>query len=131
MGNPGGNADSQHSTGGRFGLNMMSAVSAQGEFRFMVIGGRAGATRFVEFIRRLVYGSEHKIFLIVDGHRTHKASKVRKSIESKSMKERFRLFFLSPYSPDLNPDERVWNDLKNGTVGREAIINPNQLHSVL
>jgi hypothetical protein len=28
------------------------------------------------------------------------------------------LFFLPPYSPDLNPDELVWNHLKTHTVGR-------------
>jgi transposase len=116
------------STGARFGLNMISAVSAQGEFRFMVIRGRVGATRFIEFIKRLVHGSDRKIFLIVDGHPSHKARKVTNFIESKPIKKRFRLFFLPPYSPELNPDERVWNDLKNGAVGRQAIASPDQLH---
>lgn len=116
------------STGARFGLNMISAVSAQGEFRFMVIRGRVGATRFIEFIKRLVHGSDRKIFLIVDGHPSHKARKVSNFIESKPIKNRFRLFFLPPYSPELNPDERVWNDLKNGAVGRHALTGPDQLH---
>jgi len=116
------------STGARFGLNMISAVSAQGEFRFMVIRGRVGATSFIEFIKRLLHGSDRKIFLIVDGHPSHKARAVARFIESKPIKERFRLFFLPPYSPELNPDERVWNDLKNGTIGRKAIANPKQLH---
>lgn len=116
------------STGARFGLNMISAVSAQGEFRFMVIRGRVGAARFIEFIKRLVHGSDRKIFLIVDGHPSHKARKVADFIESKPMKNRFRLFFLPPYSPELNPDERVWNDLKNGAIGKQAIIDPKQLH---
>jgi transposase len=116
------------STGARFGLNMISAVSAHGEFRFMVIRGRVGATRFIEFIKRLLHGSDRKIFLIVDGHPSHKARTVTKFIESKPIRKRFRLFFLPPYSPELNPDERVWNDLKNGAIGRKAIANPNQLH---
>lgn len=116
------------STGARFGLNMISAVSAQGEFRFMVIRGRVGSTQFIEFIKRLVHGSDRKIFLIVDGHPSHKARKVTTYIESKPIKERFRLFFLPPYSPELNPDERVWNDLKNNAIGRSAIATPEQLH---
>lgn len=116
------------STGARFGLNMISAVSAQGEFRFMVIRGRVGAARFIEFIKRLVHGSDRKIFLIVDGHPSHKARKVINFIESVPMKKRFRLFYLPPYSPELNPDERVWNDLKNGAIGKQAITNPKQLH---
>ncbi len=119
------------STGARFGLNMISAVSAQGEFRFMVIKGRVGATRFIEFIKRLLHGSARKIFLIVDGHPSHKARKVTQFIESRPIKKRFRLFFLPPYSPELNPDERVWNDLKNGSIGRKAIVNSDQLHGAV
>ncbi len=45
------------STGARFGLNIISAVSAQGEFRFMVVKGRIGAPRFIEFIKRLIHGT--------------------------------------------------------------------------
>ncbi len=114
------------STGARFGLNMISAVSAQGEFRFMVVRGRVGAAFFVEFIKRLVHGSDRMIFLIVDGHPSHRARKVTKFIET--IKDRFRLFYLPPYSPELNPDERVWNDLKNNAIGRHAITSPEQLH---
>jgi transposase len=114
------------STGARFGLSLISAVSAQGEFRFMTIKGRVGATRFIEFIKRLLHNVPRMVFLIVDGHPAHKAKSVRRFAES--VKDRFRLFFLPPYSPELNPDERVWNDLKNNALGRQSITAPKQLH---
>jgi len=69
------------------------------------------------------------IFLIVDGHPAHKAKSVKKFIESKDIKKRFRLFFLPPYSPEFNPDERVWNDLKNNGIGRKVITSPERMHS--
>jgi len=117
------------STGARFGLNLISAVSAQGEFRFMTVRGRVGAARFIEFIKRLLNGVERKVFLIVDGHPAHKAKMVTRFIET--LKERFQLFFLPPYSPELNPDERVWNDLKNNAIGRQSINSPDQLHGAV
>jgi len=117
------------STGARFGLNMISAVSAQGEFRFMVVKGRVASAQFIEFIKRLIQGTKRMIFLIVDGHPSHKSRKVANYI--KTIKKRFRLFFLPPYSPELNPDERVWNDLKNNGVGRQAISSPEQLHGAV
>jgi transposase len=117
------------STGARFGLNMISAVSAQGEFRFMTVRGRVAASQFIEFIKRLIHGVERMVFLIVDGHPAHKAKRVTRFIET--IKDRFRLFFLPPYSPELNPDERVWNDLKNNAVGRQAITSPDQLHGAV
>jgi transposase len=113
------------STGARFGLNLISAVSSQGEFRFMTVKGRVGAAQFIEFIKRLLHGIDRMVFLIVDGHPTHKAKSVTRFV--RSMKDRFRLFFLPPYSPELNPDEGVWNDLKNNAIGRHCITSPNQL----
>ena len=116
-------------TGARFGLNLISAVSAQGEFRFMTIRGRVGADQFIEFIKRLIHGVERMVFLIVDGHPAHKAKKVSRFVDS--IKDRFRLFFLPPYSPELNPDERVWNDLKNNGIGKQLITSPKQLHKAV
>ena len=117
------------STGARFGLNLISAVSAQGEFRFMTVKGRVGATQFIDFIKRLLHNTTRMVFLFVDGHPAHKAKMVQRFAES--VKDRFRLFFLPPYSPELNPDERVWNDLKNNTVGRQSITSPDQLKGAI
>ena len=117
------------STGARFGLNLISAVSSQGEFRFMTIRGRFGSAQFIEFIKRLVHGVDRMVFLIVDGHPAHKAKKVGRFVDS--IKDRFRLFFLPPYSPELNPDERVWNDLKNNGVGKQVITKPEQLNTAV
>lgn len=118
-------------TGARFSLNIISAVSAQGEFRFMTVKGRIGAPQFIEFIKRLLQGVDHMIFLIVDGHPAHKAKSVARFIETEEMKKRFRLFFLPPYSPELNPDERVWNDLKNNSIGKQAITTPDAMRGAV
>ena len=42
------------------------------------------------------------------------------------MEGNLRLFFLPPYSPELNPDELVWNDLK-GKMGRTASKDKDDL----
>jgi transposase len=81
-------------TGARFGLNMISAVSAQGEFRFMIVKGKVKAAQFIDFIKRLLHGVPQRIFLIVDGHPVQKAKKVSRFIET--VKARFRMFLLPP-----------------------------------
>lgn len=113
------------STGSRFGLNIMSAVAAQGEFRFMTVKGKVGAPQFIEFMKRLLHGMSRMVFLIVDNHPVHRAKSVKTFAES--VKDRFRLFYLPSYSPELNPDERVWNDLKNNAIGKHSITCPEQL----
>ena len=34
---------------------------------------------------------------------------------------RLKLFFLPPYSPELNPDEWVWKNIKNDKIGRAGV----------
>lgn len=103
-------------TGARFGFNMISAVSARGMLRFMVVEGTVNAGTFIEFCKRLLQGAAQPVFLIVDGHPSHKAKKVSQWIESQ--KGKIRLFLLPGYSPDLNPDELVWNGVKNHALGK-------------
>ena len=98
-------------TGARFGLNMISAVNPQGAFRFMVVEGSVTAVVFRDFLSRLLAGMDRKIFLIVDGHPTHKAKLVRQFVDAN--KDRIELYLLPPYSPELNPDEQVWANVKS------------------
>ncbi|HAR97201.1 MAG TPA: IS630 family transposase [Deltaproteobacteria bacterium] len=113
------------STGSRFGLNIISAVASQGEFRFMTVKGKVGAPQFIEFIKRLLHGMSRMVFLIVDNHPASRAKRVKAFADT--VKDRFRLFYLPSYSPELNPDERVWNDLKNNAVGKQCITGVDQL----
>ena len=117
------------STGARFSLNLVSAVSPRGDMRFMTVEGRMNADKFIEFLKRLINGATHPVFLIVDGHPTHRAVKVKKFVAS--TEGRLRLFFLPPYSPELNPDESVWNYVKNHQIGKATITGPDQFKALV
>ena len=116
-------------TGARFGLNVISAVNRRGALRFMCVEGKVNADVFIEFMGRLAESAGHPVYLVVDGHPTHKAAKTRKVVES--TKGRLKLFFLPGYSPDLNPDELVWNNLKSQGTGKRAITGPDQLKKLV
>ncbi|MDH3210247.1 MAG: IS630 family transposase [Burkholderiaceae bacterium] len=111
-------------TGARFGFNMLSAVNAQGHFRFMTVEGTVTASVFRDFLKRLITGVERKVFLIVDGHPTHKAKLVKQFLADN--KDRIELFFLPPYSPELNPDELVWNNVK-ARVAKMAVMTKEEM----
>ena len=59
------------------------------------------------------------VTLILDGSSVHKSKSVKTYVDS--LKGKLKLYFLPPYSPDLNPDELVWNHLKNHGVNRSKI----------
>ena len=113
------------STSTRFSVNMISAITAKGFMRFIAIEGRLNADKFIEFLERLIYSAERPIYLIVDMHPTHEASKVKKFVDSTN--GRLKLFHLPPYSPELNPDELLWNHVKNHRIGRKQIKVPDDL----
>ena len=116
-------------TGQRFGLNLISAISPRGDFRFMTVDGRMNAEKFIEFLKRLIHNAPRPVFLIVDRHPAHRAKKVLKFV--RSTEGRLQLFFLPPYAPDLNADEHVWNHLKNHGVGKRAIRSREQFRNVV
>ena len=112
-------------TGQRFGINMLSAISGRGHLRFMVTDKRLNASLFCDFLKRLVSGSESPIFLIVDNHPVHRSVKVKQYVAS--LEGKLRLFHLPPYSPELNPDELVWNNLKAHAIGRRCVESRAEL----
>ena len=107
------------STGTRFGLSLISAITSKGHMRFMTVEGGVDSEVFIKFLKRLLVGAKRKIFLIVDNGASHKSKKTKEFVESQ--KDKLELFYLPPYSPELNPDELVWNHLKTHTTGRSTV----------
>ena len=103
-------------TGRRFGCNMISAITNKGKLGFMVFKTRFNTPVFIEFLGRLIRHAEKKVFLIVDRHPVHLSSAVRRWIEARQ--KSLRLFFLPPFSPELNPDEILNQDVKTNSLGR-------------
>jgi len=113
---PKGRTPTTSGTGNRFSANVLSAITNRGHLAFMVFTSRFTARVFISFLRRLVRQTGRKVFLIVDGHPVHRSRAVREYVARHAM--RIELFFLPSYSPDLNPDEMLNQDLKSNAVGR-------------
>jgi transposase len=112
-------------TGKRHSVNLISAVTPTGTLRFAVIDGTLNGPMFVEFCRRLLHDTPGPVFLILDGHPVHRSAVVTRFAASTG--GRLRLFFLPPYSPQLNPDEWVWKNVKHDRVGRAGIRDAGDL----
>ena len=99
-------------------INMISSVTNQGKVRFMFYKSTLNVSVFLSFLKRLIRDAKgRKVYLIVDNLRVHHAHKVRDWVEANE--DLIELHYLPSYSPDLNPDEYLNNDLKNG-VGKRA-----------
>ncbi len=111
----------------RITLNMISTITNQGKVRFMTYEGTMNAQRFIVFMRRLIKGSVKKIYLILDNLKVHH-SKLVKAWEEKNI-DKIELFYLPSYSPEINPDEYLNNDLKSGIGLKQTPKNHKQMKS--
>ena len=120
-------------TGARFGLNMISAISAKGALRFSVLSGTLTGARFIAFLQRLISDAQRAgtgpVFCIVDNHPAHRAKAVDRFVDSTD--GALRLYRLPAYSPQLNPDEWMWKNVKHDGVAPAAPKGPEQMKAVV
>ena len=112
-------------TGQRFGCNMISVITNRGQLSFMIFRKHFSAEVLLNFLRRLLRQGPKRLFLILDRHPVHVSVKVKKWVKKKE--DRLRLFFLPGYSPELNPDEKLNQDVKSNSVGRRRAHNQGEL----
>ncbi len=117
-----------HGTGDRDSVNMISAISAQGKLHFQLLDNQnVNSKIFIEFCEKLLHDIDGKIYLIVDGHGSHKSKETQAFV--KSTDGRLKLFLLPPYSPELNPDEWVWKNVKYDRIGRMAARTRDEMRA--
>ena len=104
-------------TGQRFRCNVLSTLTNRGQLAFMVFRETFTDRVYLRFLRRLLRHTRRGIVLIVDRHPVHRAQRVQRWLEVH--RERIRMFFLPGYSPDLNPDEFLNQDVKTNALGRQ------------
>jgi transposase len=101
-------------SGGRFGLSVISGITPRGDMKFSFIEGRMNSKRFIQFLKQLQGDSSQPIIVIVDNAKYHHSKETQSFITSQKGigKGEITMAFLPAYSPELNPDEQVWNHAK-------------------
>jgi transposase len=112
-------------SGKRFKINMISSLTNRGTLEFMVYRTGFNTEVFILFMKQLIKHSRQKIFLIVDRHPAHKTKRVEQWLEEN--KEKISLYYLPAYSPELNPDELVNQDIKTNIIGKKRPHNVEQM----
>jgi transposase len=98
-------------TGNRATVAAMSAISPKGRLVFRLHQKRITSVEVVEFLEQLLWMHQRRhVVVVMDQARPHTSQVTRSFIASQP---RLHVFYLPPYSPDWNPDEKVWNHLKN------------------
>lgn len=91
-------------------INMISAITNHGTCRFMCYEENMTQKLFIDFMERLVKDADRKVLFIVDNLKVHHGKIVKEWLDSH--KDDIELFYTSPYSPEVNPDEYLNHNLK-------------------
>lgn len=91
-------------------INLISAISNDGLLRFTTYRGSMNGALFLVFLKQLLRGSTRKIYLIVDRLKAHDTAEVRRWLVAHQ--DRIEVVPLPTYSPELNADEYLNNDMK-------------------
>ena len=97
---------------------MISALRVDGviEDATMLLDGPMNAATFLRWVERCLAPSlKPGDVVVMDNLGSHKASGVEEAIECVGA----RVWYLPPYSPDLNPIEKLWSTIKSW-LGRAA-----------
>ena len=98
-------------TGKRGGVSAMSAISGRGHLLFRLLDKRIASAEVIEFLRQMLkHHPRRHLVVVMDQAPPHTSKATNTFVESQP---RLHVFYLPKYSPDWNPDEKVWNHLKN------------------
>lgn len=97
-------------------MTMLSSIRVSGETECMVVDGALNKELFDAYIERFLCPTiKAGDIVIMDNLATHKSERAKKAIESRGAS----VWFLPPYSPDLNPIEHMWSKVKQLLRGLE------------
>lgn len=117
-------------TANRGGLCLTSAISPAGRMVFRIETGKVNAQKHVEFFQQILKRHpSRKIIVIEDRAPAHRANKVKEFIGIN--KKRFARYFIPPYSPELNPDEKTWRYLKKHKLKAHTASTTNVLKGIV
>lgn len=108
---PCGQTPKQRVTGKRGGVAALSAISRRGQLLFRLLQKRIASAEVIEFLSQmLTHHRRRHLVVVMDQAPPHVSKATKAFVETQ---RRLHVFHLPKYSPDWNPDEKVWNHLKH------------------
>lgn len=96
-------------------ITLIGTVNLENGELFDRVAEKGNIITFLEFLRKLLKKyPKKKIYIILDNVRFHHANKVTKEFLPRV--KRVEFIYLPPYSPNLNPKEWVWKQLRRETT---------------
>lgn len=115
-------------TGKRGGVTAMSALSGQGRLVFQLFTQRIASEQVMQFLGQMLkHHSRRHLVVVMDQAPPHVSQRTKAYIAGQ---QRLHVHYLPKYSPDWNPDEKVWNHLKHHELKGHQAKTKEELHTL-
>lgn len=109
---------------------LIGSIDQFGQTHMCIYEGRVDSSVICNYIKALMESRKDSIVLILDNAAIHKSSMVKKFVED-NYKDRLELFYLPPYSPELNPVELLWANIKSKKLHKYFFNSLNEFQTEL
>jgi transposase len=115
-------------TGKRGGVAALSAISRPGHLVFRLLEKRIASQEVIEFLGQMLkHHPRRHLVVVMDQAPPHVSKKTTSYIVNQP---RLHVFNLPTYSPDWNPDEKVWNHLKHHELKSHQATTKSELKTL-
>jgi transposase len=105
---------------------LASSISEKGKMFFDIRENSFKGAGIISYLTKLLESTTRKILLIWDNASWHKSEETKKFLNSK-LGKRLWVAHIPPYSPEFNPDELVWANLKRVQIPNRTAKNVKEL----
>jgi len=118
----------QRVTGKRGGVSAMSAITSRGQLIFRLHDKRIASDEVIGFLGQMLrHHARRHLVVAMDQASPHVSKKTMSYIDRQP---RLHVFHLPKYSPDWNPDEKVWNHLKHQELNGHQAKTTDELKTL-
>jgi transposase len=118
-----------HDTKGYQYVCLASSISEAGRLFYQIRDNSFKGNGIIEYLTSLLARTEGKILLIWDNAPWHKAQEVKDFLRTE-LGKRLWVAHTPPYSPEFNPDELVWANLKRVQIPNRIAKNVKELKAL-
>lgn len=112
-------------TGKRASVAATSAIGRHGQLLFRLLDRRIASEEVIAFLDQMLrHHCRRHLVVVMDQAPPHTSNKTKAWIEAQP---RLHVFYLPKYSPDWNPDEKVWNHLKHRELASHRAKSKGEL----
>lgn len=109
---------------------LASSISPEGKMYYEMRSKSFKGAQIVEYLKGLLKTTERKILLIWDNATWHKSQEVKDFLISEIGK-RIWVANTPAYSPEFNPSELIWANLKGAQIPNSCAKNVTQLKNIV